>query len=480
MLRIAVAFVAAFHFTAPAAGAFTAEQLQLEFDARLLTADEKRFLQAGLAFSNAYNGLLDGAWGKGSQRALERYEVRNGRSEFVTNADVLFLALETFETLEKSGWVRQYNSALDMSFLVPTVGFVAGAPSENFVNMELAGTSLRYSLMIGEAWQTQPVHEFAVREAVGEVYQVRKPLLWITSARTVNGASLYTRSDYRRGGWSTVMLSARDSDAGALAAVTGSIQPGYAPQIGISPGVLVTGIETMAGMLDDGSDGEGETAPATADTPPSGSDHGGDNSSQGFGTGFLVSGEGDFLTNNHVVEGCTTVSIDGLPATIIATDDAFDLALLRVSPAPSAEPAQFAEKPARLNSDVTVIGFPLPDLLGGLNVTRGSVTSLKGIAGDGVRMQISAPVQPGNSGGPVVNAAGQVVGVVVSKLDAQMVADATGDIPQNINFAIRAEIAKLFLYQNGVEPVEVEETDALAPEDLAEAAKGFTRLITCN
>ena len=174
------------------------------------------------------------------------------------------------------------------------------------------------------------------------------------------------------------------------------------------------------------------------------------------------------------------MSIDGLAATIIATDEAFDLALLRVSPAPMAEPAQFAEKPARLNSDVTVIGYPLPDLLGGLNVTRGSVTSLKGIAGDGVRMQISAPVQPGNSGGPVVNAAGQVVGVVVSKLDAQMVADATGDIPQNINFAIRGEIAKLFLYQNGVEPVEVEEAPAVPPEDLAEVAQGFTRLVTSN
>jgi S1-C subfamily serine protease len=134
----------------------------------------------------------------------------------------------------------------------------------------------------------------------------------------------------------------------------------------------------------------GQRQSARADTPPSGSDNGGDNSSQGFGTGFLVSGAGDFLTNNHVVEGCTTVLIDGLPATIIATDDAFDLALLRVSPAPSGEPAQFAEKPARLNSDVTVIGFPLPDLLGGLNVTRGSVTSLKGIAGDGVRMQIAS------------------------------------------------------------------------------------------
>ena len=95
-------------------------------------------------------------------------------------------------------------------------------------------------------------------------------------------------------------------------------------------------------------------------------------------------------------------------------------------------------------------------------------------------MQISAPVQPGNSGGPVVNAAGQIVGVVVSKLNAQMVAEATGDIPQNINFAIRAEIAKLFLYQSGVEPVVVEEQPALSPEDLAESARGFTRLITCN
>lgn len=141
----------------------------------------------------------------------------------MTNADVLFLALETYEAMEGRGWVRQYNSALDMSFLVPTVGFVAGAPSKNFVNMELAGTSLGYSLTRGEGWQTQGLHEFTAREAVGEVYQVRKPLLWITSARTASGVSLYTRSDYRGGHWSTIMLSARDSDAGALAAVTGSV-----------------------------------------------------------------------------------------------------------------------------------------------------------------------------------------------------------------------------------------------------------------
>lgn len=230
----------------------------------------------------------------------------------------------------------------------------------------------------------------------------------------------------------------------------------------------------MAALLDDGSIGHHEAAPVTAETPPTGESA---NQAQGFSTGFLVLDQGGFLTNNHIVRGCASLSIDGTPATVVATDAAFDLALLRVSPAPSASPAQFSEKPAPVNSDVTVIGYPLPDLLGGMNVTRGSVTSIKGIAGDGVRMQISAPVQPGNSRGPVV---GQVVGGVVSKLDAQMVADATGDIPQNIDFAIRAEIAKPFLYQNGVEPVEVLKASLLPPEDLADIAQVYTRLITRN
>jgi S1-C subfamily serine protease len=479
VLRFSLAFATLLLFAAPEAWAFRADEMQREFDARVLTADEKRFLQAGLAFANAYNGLIDGAWGAGSQRALEAYEIRSGRTAFVTNADVLFLALETYETIERHGWVRQYNSGLDMSFLVPTVGFRDGAPSDSFVNLELDGTSLGYSLTIGTGPQTERLHQYTAEESVMNVYQVRRPNLWITSGRTQAGVTLYTRSDYRRGAWSTIMLSAADRDAGLLAAVTGSIEPGYAPQIGISPGVLSQGIETLAAMAEDEAPAPSPAAPevpapAVSDSTPS------TGGAQGFGTGFLVSDRGDYLTNNHVVRGCRTLTIGGQPATVTATDEGFDLALLRTSAPPEGAPAQFAARPARLNSDVTVVGYPLPDLLGGVNVTRGSVTSLKGIAGDGVRMQISAPVQPGNSGGPVVNAAGQVVGVVVAKLDAQMVAEATGDIPQNINFAIRGEIAKLFLYQNGVEPAEATDAAALPPEDLADLAQGFTRLITCN
>jgi serine protease Do len=259
--------------------------------------------------------------------------------------------------------------------------------------------------------------------------------------------------------------------------MSGSIARGYAPSIGISPGELSEGVTSLSDYLDstkpDVTAGLAEPAPRSEPAPEQ--DHG-----TAFGTGFRVSGEGDYLTNAHVVEGCKVIKVGDLAATVAATDESFDLALLHVDGEAGANPAHFAEKPARLNSDITVVGYPLPDLLGGLNVTRGSVTSLKGMGGDAVRMQISAPVQPGNSGGPVLNGDGLVVGVVVSKLDAKLVSDAMGDIPQNVNFAIRAEIAKLFLYQNGVEPIEAQDAEPLAPETIADQAQDFTRLITCD
>jgi serine protease Do len=455
------------------ASAFTAEQLGQEFDARFLTDQEKRLLQTGLAFSGVYNGMIDGAWGAGSQRALERFTLSQGGGRIVTNADAVLAALKAYGALEEEGWERQYDSDLDMSFLVPTGALVEGGRSDVFFNMEVRGRSIGYSLTVQDAGGTVRLHQFTEDSSVVEAYTVRRPQVWITSGRTSDGRSLYTRSDYRRGAWSTIMLSGEDRDAGAFAAITGSIAPGYAPAIGISPGVLSDGIETVAAMIEEE---EPSARPAAEDRAPAAVA----SPAVGYGTGFIVTGAGEVLTNRHVIADCRSLSIDGKPAVVLAEDETFDLALLKAEGLAGVVPATFARDPARLNSDVTVAGYPLPDLLGGLNITRGAVTSLKGIGGDGINMQISAPVQPGNSGGPVVNAAGQVVGVVVAKLDAAKVADLYDDIPQNVNFAIRGEIAKLFLAQNGVDPMVAEAAAPVAPEDLAELAQGFTRLITCN
>jgi S1-C subfamily serine protease len=173
------------------------------------------------------------------------------------------------------------------------------------------------------------------------------------------------------------------------------------------------------------------------------------------GTAFFVSRDGKALTNAHVVEGCRqpSVSVDGksYPASVLARDEGNDLALL----ATALHRAQAAtwRLQVRQGQDIVVYGFPLTGTLAsGGNVTTGNVTALAGLADDSRFLQISAPVQPGNSGGPLLDRNGTVVGIIVSQLDALKVASVTGDIPQNVNFAIKASVAAAFLDAQGVDP----------------------------
>ena len=162
------------------------------------------------------------------------------------------------------------------------------------------------------------------------------------------------------------------------------------------------------------------------------------------GTAFFVSNKGEALTNAHVVEGCQQIRVNGGRARLLARDVKNDLALL----ATDQHPAQWSNwsLSVRLGEDVIAFGFPLTGTLSSSgNVTTGIVTALACLGDDSRFLQISAPVQPGNSGGPLFDRYGNVVGVVVAKLNALKIASATGDIPQNVNFAIKASVAKAFL-----------------------------------
>ncbi|WP_245413726.1 serine protease [Fulvimarina endophytica] len=170
------------------------------------------------------------------------------------------------------------------------------------------------------------------------------------------------------------------------------------------------------------------------------------------GSGFAVSEDGWVLTNAHVVRACNAVLVSGYGrVTDRVVDTQNDLALVKVDGHFEAPLAIAADKP-RLGEDILALGFPLRSILAdSLNVTRGNVSSLLGLMNDPRYMQISAPVQPGNSGGPLVDLAGRVVGVVTAKLNAVAIADATGDIPQSINFAIQPNAVSAFLDENAIE-----------------------------
>ena len=224
----------------------------------------------------------------------------------------------------------------------------------------------------------------------------------------------------------------------------------------------------------------GASAPAggnTADPRPA---------SRSFGTGFFVTADGYALTNQHVIDGCRTITMmtdrGALPARVVRVDERNDLALLFVDNASKVAFASFRASPGiRAGDSVVVAGFPLPTVLqNGLNVTVGNVSALAGLGGNSALLQMTAPVQPGNSGGPLFDTSGNVIGVIVSKLDALEMAKTTGDIPQNINFAVQGTIARLFLDAQGVRVSERPSTAALATGDVVDVARTFTFQVECR
>jgi S1-C subfamily serine protease len=169
------------------------------------------------------------------------------------------------------------------------------------------------------------------------------------------------------------------------------------------------------------------------------------------GSGFFVSQDGFFITNAHVVRNAHKIKVrtgrDVLPAEVIRVDDTKDLALLKVSGHFSALAISTNEE--LLGDSVFTIGFP-DIVLQGIEpkYTDGKISSLSGLMDDPTEYQISVPVQPGNSGGPLVDTAGRVSGVIVAKLNDLEALRSAGSIPQNVNYAIKGARLRDFLSES--------------------------------
>jgi S1-C subfamily serine protease len=203
------------------------------------------------------------------------------------------------------------------------------------------------------------------------------------------------------------------------------------------------------------------------------------------GTGFAISTDGFFLTNSHVIHGCTEVTLRGTGSTphevrVWAEDPANDLALLKTAE-PLASVLRFAENnQLRLGQTVIVIGYPLSDVLAhGVKVTTGAISSLAGVHDDTRMVQVTAPIQPGNSGGPVLDESGNVIGVIKNSLDTVGTAMAIGKIPENINFAIKGSIARVFLDSNNVRYGTGATDTSMATPRIAETADQSVMLVEC-
>jgi len=126
-------------------------------------------------------------------------------------------------------------------------------------------------------------------------------------------------------------------------------------------------------------------------------------------------------------------------ASVVQKDEGNDLAVLRVEDADAGVSLSFSDS-VKLGAQVFTMGFPHPDLQGSdVKFTTGSISGLTGLGNTPVYYQISAPTQSGNSGGPLFDEYGNLVGIVAAKLDSLKMLAATGDLTQNVNYAIKSD-----------------------------------------
>jgi S1-C subfamily serine protease len=205
------------------------------------------------------------------------------------------------------------------------------------------------------------------------------------------------------------------------------------------------------------------------------------------GTGFVISTSGHIVTNAHVVNDCTG-DIQGnltgeapVKLRLVSSDRTNDLAVLQ-APSPFKDLVTIRDKPVHSGDSVVAIGFPFHGMLtSDFTVTTGIVSSLGGLRNDTRFLQISAAVQPGNSGGPLLDSEGQLVGIVSGKLDTLRIARATGDVPENINFAIKTGMLRDFLDNSAIAyQTTTESKGELKTSDIAQNARKYTLLISCT
>ena len=185
------------------------------------------------------------------------------------------------------------------------------------------------------------------------------------------------------------------------------------------------------------------------------------------GTCFAVRPNGLLLTAYHVVEDAESIRVHLADGTVTeAKVQTFtaqnDLAILRVnSPTPYFLPLAPTGS-VQMGDHVFTIGYPVRHVLGQEpKFTEGSVSALSGLRGEVALLQMSVPIQPGNSGGPLVNERGEVVGVVTSSAAVKAFLSVTGTLPQNINWAVKADYARLLFNPPTVKPLEVNRSQAI-------------------
>ncbi len=403
-------------------------------------------LQAALAFEGVYPGPLDGIWDEASAAAMANYSAREFDSP-VKRAHVAALMLSFLAEVDTRGWQYTYLGDHDISLALP---------SRLFGEVESEDQGQRWWSHDGTL--TLLVHSFTPDMAVAWHAAARSASADPATLETVDGdwtmstsgqlddGRIYRTVTLRQGDtWPTIYLAAEPGAEAAMEFIRASVAEGPIETWGLpDKGKLEAIIEQTVARFGRIDELEAFLPPEpTRLTPPDGND--------ASGTAFFV-GPRVLLTASHVVQSCERLTLaDGTRLELLAYDSDLDVAALAADADSPTWLSISGSIRGRLGERLHAAGYPYYNIAGtSLHLTSGNVSSLADVNDDTRFFSFSAPVQPGNSGGPLIDGDGSVMGVVVSRLSERFIAEATGTLPQNINYALtRAELVR-FLDRNNI------------------------------
>lgn len=424
-----------------------------------LSRAEREELQVALKWAGFYDAAIDGAFGPGTRRSMADWQTANG-----------YEPTGILTTLQRAALIGQYNAVLEglglqtvrddqagIEILMPTAVVDFGKYEYPFAHYDASGDLPARVLLISQPGDQAALYGLYDILQTLEIVPPGGPRQRDADSFVLIGQGAdfvsHTEAQLVRGeikGF-TLIWPAGDEERRtrllgemqkSLIRLPGTLSP---DQIGDDQSIdLVSGLEIRKPRL-------------TA-------------------SGFFVDRQGSVVTIAQAVTGCTQITLeDGTEADVLATDPDLGVAVLlpRGGLAPT-EVATFQTGTPRLASDVAVAGYSYGGMLGAPTMTFGTLADLRGLAGEDTLKRLAMTTLPGDAGGPVVDAGGAVLGMLLPRAD-----DTARQLPRDVNFALTGAAMRAMLDKLGITPAATDTLTPLPPEQLTTKAGQMTVLVNC-
>ncbi|WP_146590881.1 serine protease [Puniceibacterium confluentis] len=424
-----------------------------------LERDAREQLQIALRWAGHYDAAIDGAFGRGTRNSMASWQQANGHE--VTGI---------LTTRQRGELLRQYNAVLEGMDLQTVTETRAGIRMQIPLGV-VAFDSYESPFVQFAATGDLPVRVLLISQPGDQttlfgLYEIMQTLEIVP----LEGARERRRNGFTLTGADSRIVSHTEArlDGGQIKGFTLIWPAGDDERRTRVLDAMQASFETIPGVLE---------LNATADTEPSVDLLSGLQIRRPklTASGFYIDGTGTVVTARDAVTGCGRITLeDQYDASILAEDAASGVAVLRAETtlAPISVAAFRSEQP-RLQSEVAVAGYSFGGVLNAPTLTFGTLEDVRGLAGEENLKRLALASLPGDAGGPVLDAGGAVLGMLLPREDSNR------QLPEGVSFAAKAEDIQALLSRAGLRATATRGEAAMAPEDLTEVAVGMTVLVSC-